>query len=386
MIKRNISAVDQCVNCGACVQVCPVGAIRVDESDLFYEMALDEGACVDCGRCIRACPILSQGASQAFQSAHFGQHKEFDVVKTSSSGGAFSALSASILAEGGVVYGACFDKSFRKVVIRSTDEVPLSMMLKSKYVESLVGDSFLDARRQLSNGREVLFCGAPCQIAGLKGFLGRDYPNLYTCDFLCGGFPSHQMYRAYIDSLERRRATRVSWVDFRPKTMGWETYAILVRFADGSTYHRVAELDPFFAPFLRKRYSVRASCLGCRFSDDHHSDIVLADFWAHREFVCSKKRPAGISLVFASSEKGEALLNRASSSFRFEDLDLERVSRGIKRRGDPADIAEQRDLFIQKYRSDGLWEASKTYCFPPFGKAVLIELKSRIKSIVLRVK
>ena len=43
---------DNCVGCGACVDVCPQGAITVD-ADVAV---IDAAACVDCGACVDECP------------------------------------------------------------------------------------------------------------------------------------------------------------------------------------------------------------------------------------------------------------------------------------------------------------------------------------------
>lgn len=44
---------DECINCGACAEECPVSAIS--EGDATY--VIDADACIDCGACAGTCPV-----------------------------------------------------------------------------------------------------------------------------------------------------------------------------------------------------------------------------------------------------------------------------------------------------------------------------------------
>ncbi|MEG0177669.1 4Fe-4S binding protein [Anaerorhabdus sp.] len=45
---------DTCIGCGACVGVCPVGALSLDAEG---KAGCDEGTCIDCGACVGTCPV-----------------------------------------------------------------------------------------------------------------------------------------------------------------------------------------------------------------------------------------------------------------------------------------------------------------------------------------
>lgn len=111
--------------------------------------------------------------------------KSEEIRISSSSGGVFTHLAERVLSNNGVVFGAMFDENFNVVhnYIDSADE--LKKLRGSKYVKSKTGNSFKKAKEFLDMGKNVYFSGTPCQIAGLKAFLKKDYDNLITQDVIC---------------------------------------------------------------------------------------------------------------------------------------------------------------------------------------------------------
>lgn len=318
---NNISQFDACANCGACYNACPKQAILVDASGLHYAVKVDETKCVDCGLCVAVCPVNSPKDAQHIQKAYCGYAKNPEVVLSSSSGGAFHAIAQYVLSNGGVVWGADFDENYRNVVFRSTQETTLKKLQKSKYVESSVGSSFQEIKKTLENGQQVLFCGTPCQVAGLKRYLEKDYAELITCDFACGGLPGHGIYEKYIDYLENKYRSKVTLVDFRPKIYGWDRHAILVTLNNSKHYKKSALLDPYFYPFVHAKQSIRDYCYQCEFSNNHYADIILADFWKFRDFPNADINMNGTSLVITNSAKGEEVVRKVSESMKLEELD-----------------------------------------------------------------
>lgn len=332
MNTPNISQVHDCAYCGACKSVCPAGAIRMDGSGVFYRMQVDADRCVGCGRCLQVCPMENPIPPRKPVSAFGGAHQDREILRSSSSGGAFTALAEQILSQGGVVFGAAFSGDFRRVEIRSTEEVPLQALRRSKYVESIVDDAFLKAEAYLQTGRPVLFCGTPCQAAGLRSYLGRDEAKLYIVDFACGGLPSHAVYEAYLDELTRRYG-EIRDVNFRPKLLGWDSYSVLIH-AGEKRYHAATKQDPYLYAFLDKHVSIRDNCCSCRFAQAHAADITLADFWLHRQFVgFETPNHTGLSLLHAYTPRGEALIRSVQDTLCLQALDVSQASYHLKPSG-----------------------------------------------------
>lgn len=370
----------KCTNCGACRQICPAKAITVREDTVFYTLEIEQTKCVDCGLCSKVCPAMHPVEARKPVAAYSGIHRERRMIRDSSSGGAFTALAEQILASGGVVYGACYSDDFRRVVIRSTDEAPLAAMRKSKYVESSVEDTFRDAKKQLQTGRTVLYTASPCQIAGLKAYLGREYENLYCCDFTCGGFSSHAMYRTHLDALEKKYGAPVTAVDFRSKQLGWTSQCVEMHFQNRKKYLVPAALDRIYYGFGHKRYNIRDNCYQCRYAKNHQSDIVLADFWMYRKASDLEHNDSGISLLLGNTPKGDRLIRACADALEMTQLDLEKAGYNLKDQTYSAEFMEKRNRFISRFASERTPESMDCSTMTRMKKTVI-----RVKAIGKRI-
>lgn len=381
----NISNFTKCADCGACVSICPRGAIKQAVVGGFYKPVVEESLCNGCGLCVKACPVNNPTEQQNIIGAYAGSHKDKKLVLQSSSGGAFSALAQFVLNKGGVVYGAVYSDDFYSVEIKGTTTTAIEKMRKSKYAESSVDNSFANIKNDLQRGSTVLFSGSPCQVAGLKRFLGKEYANLICCDFSCGGFPGVGIYKGYIMQLEKRYGSKVVSVDFRPKTLGWETHAVLVEFENGKKYHSDASLDPYFATFLYRHYTVRDYCLQCEFANNHYSDIVLADFWKHRA-LSNLKAGKGLSLLLANSQKGAALIEELYTTMDMVKVDTESAKYNLKNKQYTDTVLQKRIEFLQAVEEKGLFDAAEQCVLPHGKKKAIIRIKSGVKKMVNRIK
>ena len=353
---NNIMDFSKCANCGACYNICPVNAICVDANSLFYTLTVDEELCIHCGKCKNICPVNSPMQQPAPLAAYSAIHYDKELLLTSSSGGVFIAIATEILNKGGVVFAAAYTPDFRCVEICSTEQVPVDSLKVSKYVESLVGDTFQQVKAYLEESREVLYCGAPCQIAGLKRYLNKEYKTLLTCDFSCGGFPSHKIYADYLDKISQKlHSKELIEVNFRPKTYGWNNHAIRIRAKNGRQYVRNAQADHYLDLFIgeHRKYSVRDYCLECQFGASHSSDIILADFWKHRSISNILNNNKGISLIIANSEKGKAMIDILSKHMAITVLDLESASYNLKPNQYSTKNRCARERFLQTYKNEG---------------------------------
>lgn len=312
-----------CCGCNACRTICPHACITmVADVEGFLYPEVQHKECLRCGMCVRACPMSLEEPTGDLPVTLVGWNKDAGIRSTSSSGGIFTALMQQTLREGGIVIGAGFDSSMNLLHMSADVEANCGVFRGSKYLQSSIGDTFAEAKHHLQQGRQVLFSGTPCQVAGLYSFLGISFHNLLTCDVVCHGVPSPKVFKAYLNEIERHRDTKVQCVSFRRKDKGWKKFSIALSFNDGTEYSNILTQDPFMRGFLDNLF-LRPSCHACRFSRlPRVADLSLGDFWGvgakHPEWDDDK----GTSVILVQTQKGHQALQSCANDLFMHDADL----------------------------------------------------------------
>lgn len=317
---------NECYGCSSCVQVCPVQAISFnkDSEGFFYpEIASDK--CTDCGLCRKSCPIYKNSpASVSEEYPHvYGVWNKNDKIRDrSTSGGVFTALAQRIIDDGGVVFGAAFDNSFKAVHISVSDINGLEQLRGSKYTQSSIGVSYSNVKELLNKNTKVLFSGTPCQISGLYSFLGKSFSNLYTCDCVCHGVPSPGVFDMYKDHLQKQYGSEISAFSFRNKSKGWKSYHVSVSFKNGKQVLYGFQNNPFMIGFIKNMY-LRPSCHSCKYASiQRQADVTLADFWGVEKFYPELDDDRGTSLVLVNTHKGTELLKSCRNDLAIHECRL----------------------------------------------------------------
>ena len=315
-----------CCGCSACASVCPNGCIemRADGEGFLYPY-VDSVKCIRCGLCEQVCPILCS-TSDANVHAPEGYaviNKDENVRLKSSSGGVFSILAESIIRDGGIVFGAAMSEDCRAVFHVGVDsQLELAKLRGSKYVQSSIGDVYIQVRDALTKGRKVLFTGTPCQVEGLHSFLRREYENLLCMDFICHGVPSPKVWRKYVSFRENSAGSTVRYAFFRNKKYGWKEYVVLFEFTNNTTYFRIHRDDLYMKAFLQD-CCLRPSCHDCHFKKlNRISDITVGDYWGIYNQYPSMDDDKGTSLVMVHTEKGKGMLDNISLAAKVIPIDV----------------------------------------------------------------
>lgn len=362
----------QCCGCTACRNVCPVSAISLEEDkEGFLYPAINGELCIECGKCIEVCPFKDYKKQQFETKVYAVKHKDENVLYSSSSGGAFTAISDYILKNGGVIYGASFDEDMKVVHTRAEDAEQRNLMRGSKYVQSYCGDCFELVKRDLEEGKTVLFTGTPCLCAGLGNYLNKEYPNLFLCDIVCHGVSSPKLFKDYTKTLFKNAS--VKQLSFRSKKNGWRGYNVYVNRDNKENLN--SPKSRTYIWLYSQSAILRPSCYNCKFTNfDRPSDITIGDFWGIEKCKPHMDDNKGVSLVLVNSEKGRDLFDSIKDTIYFEESNkTECLQHNLR---EPTPLPPNRTKFWEDYEKKGFNYVARKYT--PYG------LMYRIKKFAKR--
>ena len=211
---------EKCTGCRACEQICPTKCIEmVSDKEGFAYPIKNEEKCIHCGLCKKGCPILNKiQNNKENQEVYTLKNKDKNVVLDSSSGGAFTSIMQSFCDDNTVIFGVKFDENLKAVHDYVYNIKDAKIFKKSKYVQSNVRNTYEKAKEFLEEGKKVLYTGTPCQIAGLKKYLNKEYENLLLVDLICHGVPSQKVFDKYIEEIKNKYKKDIKSINFREKT------------------------------------------------------------------------------------------------------------------------------------------------------------------------
>lgn len=307
----------KCTGCTACAQICPISCITMkrDEEGFLYPVA-DESRCIACGSCDKVCPVSNTSflPKAGYPEAALIYDKELEWRKRSAAGGGFAVLARYFLEYyKGIVFGAAYDENYYVCHMEVETLEALPQLQKSKYVQSDLKDCFKCVKQHLEHDRYVLFSGTPCQIYGLKSYLGKqaESDRLYSIDLSCHGVPSPKVFEKYKLALEEQEKSQIICFTMRDKKFKKDAYdqGFGITFANNKKKFLSHSQDMFGRCFWGELIS-RPSCYCCHFKTVWRSaDITLGDCWFLNCFVPEEKDDFGVTLALMHSEKGKKLLN-----------------------------------------------------------------------------
>lgn len=394
-----------CDGCGACSEKCPSHCICMTEDDKgFIYPKTDQKNCINCGLCNKVCPISSHktSADNHIGKAYASYNKDGEKRKTASSGGIFQALAEYVIKRNGCVFGVKFDHEWNTCHECASNEEEIEPLKRSKYIQSRTNGTFFKAKETLESGRIVLYTGTPCQIAGLKAYLGKEYDNLICMDFICHGVASPKIWQKYIEEkryglarhyhIKDKSKIVLKSVNFRDKRISWRMFNLTMTFCiNGKDFVETTSPvweDDYMQAFL-KDYANRPSCFNCKFrSGRSGSDLTIGDFWGIEDIITDKDLTGegGTSLIIPHNERTNNLIRELDCALK--EMSLEDSIKGNRAYIQDWSKPKTHDYFFQKIKSNTIRHAlekaeRKNFLLQKYELKSTKNLKYRLKYRIL---
>jgi coenzyme F420-reducing hydrogenase beta subunit len=368
----------QCCGCWACENICPKQCITMKEdNEGFRYPEIDLTTCINCGLCEKVCPIKQPQQDGILPLSYVIQHKDSNILRTSTSGGFFTAIAKYAISNNGIVFGAAFDKNMELCHQYSETLEGCAKFKGSKYVQSIIGNAYTEAKKFLEEGRLVVFSGTPCQIAGLYGYLkNKNYSKLITVDLVCRGTPSPKLLRKYLSYHAEINNSKVINYRSRDKYYGYNFSTASIWFKDkNKEYHKGMEADIMLRLYFKNICS-RPSCYNCHFKTIQRiSDFTIFDCW-DAPSVSNKFSDKGATNVFIHTKNGEHIFELLKNDFIWNKSDIKSI---IKRDGimikNVVPINAKRSDFFNDLNNIPIPEIEKKYLNCSFLKRGIANIK-----------
>lgn len=352
-----------CCGCRNCLHSCPYGAIGFTTDIRGFEYpVVNPSKCVECGLCERLCPELRDCT---FSNEHLRQGAAYalsDEIKLQgSSGGFFGLIARDVIEHNGVIYGAAFDNKLQLKTTRVETIDGLDKLYKSKYLLCDTNNQFRQIKEDLTEGRYVMYCSSPCQIAALKLFLHKDYTNLLLVEFVCHGVGSQTLFDQSVSLEENKRNIQILDFIFRYKYKKASSHYYCYKYEKNGKIKSRKGLYLFF-PYYNaycKQLVSRDSCYTCKFAKPERcADITIGDFHSINKYLPDIDRFAGVSMFVCNTQKGADVFNGLEGKIEVIEFPWETIERNNRFSCDNK-IPAGRSVFFDYYLKGGLSLSAK---------------------------
>ena len=371
----------ECSGCEACVNACLKNCITMkQDSEGFFYPEINRDSCIQCGHCLSICPFKKTLDAAQPLECYAAINRNEEIRLKSSSGGIFSVLAKKILDQQGVVFGSAFSEDFKQVEIVAVNHPDrLDQLYSSKYLQSQVRFSYKAVKTALHEEKVVLFSGTPCQVSGLKSYLGKEYANLYCMDIICHGVPSPALWKKYADYIESKHGGEITGINFRSKEQTWMNFGMKERIGEKEFFSSKSK-NPYMWMFLRN-YCLRPSCYHCKIRGHSSADITVGDFWGIQAVYPDMEDGKGVSAVMIRTEKGCALFNQVKDAIIYYSCQYEDIVRNNSAEVHSVQWPKERDKFFKDMNNLEFGRLEKKYTKGGFEKRIIHMVKKLAKKI-----
>lgn len=388
MIKySNTNNPVDCYGCGACEQICGHEALRLNaNTEGFLYPEIDSTKCTNCGLCEKVCPI-DVNPTWRVKRTIAAKYQDPSVMD-SASGGMFKAIADYVLGKNGYIAGCVFDNSFNAVHILSNAPDDIRRMQGSKYVQSKIGNVYKEVRQKLREGHLVLFSGTPCQVAGLYGFLMKQYDNLITIDLICHGVPSPKLLQIYLDTTFRPKGNIIDFKFRNKRKNGWCSQGSVTIEKNGKIKEKRTSpfTDSYYYFYYMANDISRICCYSCKYSSTSRvGDITIGDYWNLQNILPNFDCSEGVSVALVNTDKGKKIVESLSGNLIQTETKLQEAVDANGNLKAPCEMPDKRKVIYAEISQYGYKAVEKTECHYQYVKPMLRRvIPSSLKKLIKR--
>lgn len=300
--NNNLTDVDfDCSGCGLCKNICPVGAISLQENEKgFIHPVIDKQKCVNCGLCLKNCSQLRNYEKLDFTNGLYALKRKDNAKGNFSSTGIFGSIAKKVLSENGAVFGVEYQKENSRFV-KIESEKNLSKIEGSKYFQVDVSNIYKEIEKCLAKNQKVLVGATPCQIAGLRRKFKYNN-NLILVQVVCNGVPSQKLFNNIC--LEKFEEVP-KHTNFRNAEPNWEDFSEEYKFESQEDVKVSMRVDSYMRAFLTN-ISLNNCCYDCKYAGNQTgADLIIGDCWGIKQINKDFYTDKGVSILFYNSLIGQ---------------------------------------------------------------------------------
>ncbi len=383
-----------CCSCMACMNICPKQAIirKHDENGFIFPQIIED-LCIECKLCKKVCVFQNKTVTGSEPiSTYVAINKNKDILLSSTSGGIFGALASLILEKKGIVFGCAFNENMEAEHIAIESPLDIKKIQGSKYMLSNINTTYVEAKKMLNNGKWVLFTGTPCQIAGLKSYLGNNYDKLITADIICHGVPSVKFFKGYIQFLEDKLKGKVLDIKFRDKSKGWGHIEKVIYKKDGKIKEKlIYPFNSYYHSYFLEGVIIRESCYQCKYACGIRvGDFTMGDYWGIEKVHPEIEAKNGVSVLLVNSKKGMKLMSELEKYIFITKSTFVQARKYNGPLNRPTDKSNRRNVIFKIWREGGYKAVANEYyksnrkqiIFYNFKMLIPKSIKKRLKRII----
>ena len=318
---------NNCCGCRSCLQKCPLNAITFTTDEYGFEYPhINSAACINCDLCETVCPVVNDFTPSEITIGGMAYANDQEIKHNGSSGGLFGVFAHDTIEQNGIVFGAAFDSDLKLKTQKATTADELMPLYKSKYLLCDTSEQFKAIETELKNGKQVLYCSTPCQIAAIKRYLNADYDNLFTMDFVCHGVGSQTLFDKSIAYVEKRKGIKIKQITFRYKKGTASSHYYRYYYQKNRASKQTSDLYfsfPYYNAYC-KQLVCRDSCYQCKFASRNRvSDVTIGDFHTIEKYFPHVDRFAGVSMFILNTQKGVLRFEKIKERLSYQMMDRE---------------------------------------------------------------